>query len=214
MDELQTTRRCLHGVAELVMAGPMFARSGTIHLRATPGGFGTVADPDLRVDGTDLVAGHHRLPLNGTTPRQLAEQLELEVGGPGVYSDGSDVTPDEVLRVSPSAARELADAFAAGKTALAEFAPDEQSVLWPEHFDIGITIGRVNYGVSPGDDHVDVPYAYVGPWDPVEGAFWNAPFGATRTLRDLAGDQTSAETPVASVASAIVEFFREGSNLL
>jgi hypothetical protein len=24
-------------------------------------------------------------------------------------------------------------------------------VLWPEHFDVGITVDEVNYGVSPGD---------------------------------------------------------------
>jgi hypothetical protein len=36
-------------------------------------------------------------------------------------------------------------------------------VLWPEHFDIGITIDAVNYGASRGDDHIAEPYAYVGP---------------------------------------------------
>jgi len=49
-------------------------------------------------------------------------------------------------------------------------------VLWPEHFDIGITLDEVNYGVSPGDDMIGEPYAYVGPFRRREGAFWNQPF--------------------------------------
>jgi hypothetical protein len=42
---LAATRRSLHGVAELVMAGPQFRRSRSIQLRVVPGGFGTVAEP-------------------------------------------------------------------------------------------------------------------------------------------------------------------------
>ena len=79
------------------------------------------------------------------------------------------------------------------------FAPGEEPVLWPEHFDLGISIDEVNYGVSPGDAHVPEPYAYVGPWTPREGAFWNKPFGATRPM---------GESPD---ARALVAFFREGA---
>jgi hypothetical protein len=61
MDGLVATRRSLHGVAEPVLAGPQYRRCGSVELRATPGGFGTVAQPDLRVDRTDLVAGGRRL---------------------------------------------------------------------------------------------------------------------------------------------------------
>jgi hypothetical protein len=50
-------------------------------------------------------------------------------------------------------------------------------VLWPEHFDIGISVDEVNYGVSPGDVHIPEPYAYVGPWHPRVGTFWNTGFG-------------------------------------
>jgi len=49
-----TTRRSLHGVAELLIAGPQHRAHGTIRLRATPGGFGAVATA-LRVAGSDLV---------------------------------------------------------------------------------------------------------------------------------------------------------------
>ena len=40
------TRRSLHGVAELVLAGPQYRTSGSIELRVTPGGFATTVAPD------------------------------------------------------------------------------------------------------------------------------------------------------------------------
>jgi len=55
-------------------------------------------------------------------------------------------------------------------------------VLWPEHFDLGIAVDEVNYGISPGDDGHATPYAYVGPWTQRTGPFWNAPFGALYPL--------------------------------
>src|SRR6266702_4255471 len=64
---LIATRRSWHGVAELVMAGPQYRRSGSIKLRVLPGGFGTVAEPDLRVDAAELVAGDRRHLLNEVT---------------------------------------------------------------------------------------------------------------------------------------------------
>src|SRR5437868_903278 len=73
--------------------------------------------------------------------------------------------------------------------------------LWPEHFDVGITAAGINYGASPGDDHIAEPYLYVGPHDgpaPGDPAFWNAPFGAARTFRQIG-----------TVAEATA-FFRDG----
>jgi hypothetical protein len=52
--------------------------------------------------------------------------------------------------------------------------------------------------VSPGDDYIVVPYAYVGPFQQREGAFWNAPFGAARPVADL-GD-----------VDGVLRFFQEG----
>jgi hypothetical protein len=40
----------VHGVAELVLAGPQYAESHDIRLRVAAGGFGTVASPDLRIE--------------------------------------------------------------------------------------------------------------------------------------------------------------------
>lgn len=199
---LEETRRSLHGVAELVLAGPQFAVSQSIELRRTVGGFGTVAPPDLRVEGVELVGLGHRLPIGGQTPRTLAGALHIEAVHPGVYHHGSDVTVDETLRLDPQAAAELAAAWAAGDEALRAFAPLERPVLWPEHFDIAITVAEVNYGVSPGDSFLDVPYAYVGPWTPRSGSFWNAPFGAARPVTELEG------------AAGVEAFFREGMALL
>ncbi len=95
----------------------------------------------------------------------------------------------------------LLDALAVGDAALRAFAPEETPVLWPEHLDVGISRDEVNYGVSPGDASVAEPYAYVGPWTPRTGEFWNQPFGAARPLSAL-GD-----------AGAVADFFREGARL-
>lgn len=188
MDETRVrTRLSLHAVAELLLAGPQYVESGTIHLRATPGGFGDVSAPNARVEGIELVAGENRMPLVGTIAT-VGEQLDLQPRTlDDVYSGGPGLGAEHELQVDPTCAVEIADAFAVGEAALRAFAPAEEPVLWPEHFDIAITVAEVNYGVSPGDDHLPEPYAYVGPWTPRAGEFWNAPFGAARPVRELGG---------------------------
>jgi hypothetical protein len=180
------SRQALHAVAELVLAGPQYRASGTIRLRVTPGGFGTIAEADLRVEGADLVADDSRVPIDGSTPARLAALAGVDAGAPeGLYDDGSGAGPHDVLRLDPRAVAELADAFAAGDAALRRFAPDQSPVLWPEHFDLAVSVDEVNYGVSPGDRTIGVPYAYVGPWTPRTGEFWNQPFGAAAPVADL-----------------------------
>ena len=78
----------------------------------------------------------------------------------------------EPLDVDPDAAAVLADWYAFGDDVLR--ALGGEPVLWPEHFDIAIVIGEANYGFSPGDEAHAEPYAYVGPFAPVEGELWNA----------------------------------------
>lgn len=196
---LARTRQALHGVAELVLAGPQYAESHDIRLRVAPGGFGTVAAPDLRVDGLELVTPTARVPLGGTFGG-LARAAGVEARTlRDVYDDGPGVTEADTLQVDPGAATVILDAFAHGDAAMRAFAPDQEPVLWPEHFDLGISLGEVNYGVSPGDGQVSEPYAYVAPWSPREGAFWNAPFGAARPLTDLPD------------VDSLVRFFREGA---
>ncbi len=72
--------------------------------------------------------------------------------------------------------------------------------MWPEHFDVAFRLDDINFGVSPGDNHIDEPYAYVGPPTPRTGAFWNQPFGAARPMREL-GHADPAQ---------VLAFFTEG----
>jgi hypothetical protein len=109
------------------------------------------------------------------------------------------------LEIESAAASVLYDWYILADEALRRFGEEvaegpQQPVLWPEHFDVGITLGSVNYGASPGDEHVDDPYLYVGPYagPPQRDDFWNASFGAARTCAD-----------VRSVDDAVA-FFRAG----
>jgi hypothetical protein len=193
------TRRTWHGVAELVLAGPQFRRSGTIRLRVIPGGFATTNGPDVRVEGGDLCSPDRRLAIRGRTGRELAEAIGIDVGAPqDLYPDGSGVTADETLALDAAAAAHLAESLGIGDAALRRLAPEQTPVLWPEHFDVGVSLDEVNYGVSLGDSYLAEPYAYVGPWRARQGSFWNAPFGAARPLRELAN------------VDAVVAFYREG----
>jgi hypothetical protein len=198
MDEhaVTATRRSLHAVAEQVLAGPQYRAAGTIRLRVTPGGFGQVVGP-LRVEGTELRGDGLRVALRGTVA-DVAAAAGVEPAAPTIYHDHADLGPADELAVDPAAAALLLDWFARGDAAMRAFAPDADPVLWPEHFDLGIAVGEVNYGVSPGDAGHPLPYAYVGPWTPREGAFWNAPFGALRPAARLPD------------ATAVAAFFAEG----
>jgi hypothetical protein len=196
---LVTTRLALHGVAELILAGPQYRRGGGIRLRVAPGGFSTVASPDLRVEGDRLVTPDGPLRLSGGTYAERAKEAGVEPSRlDDVYSGGVRIDPDTRIELDPAAALVLAEAFVRGDSALRMLAPEEEPVLWPEHFDVGITSGEVNYGVSPGDAGIPEPYAYVGPWTPRSGDFWNATFGASRLMSELPD------------AEAVLAFFRAG----
>jgi hypothetical protein len=176
-----------------VLAGPQHRESGTIRLRITPEGFGTVADPPLLVTSTTLRTPAGPVTLMGATCTELAKAFGAEAGPPaGIHKDHAELGPDEPLHVDPDAASELFSAFRRGDAALRRLAPHATPVLWPEHFDVGIQLDEVNYGVSPGDHYVNEPYAYVGPWTPRTGEFWNAPLGAARPMRALPGELLDA----------------------
>ena len=109
-----------------------------------------------------------------------------------MYRPATPLDLDQPLLIDPGAARLLAGWYGLGAQGMSRFAadiPDEQpsaAVLWPEHFDLGISAAAVNYGASPGDDYCPVPYLYASPHEgppPGDPAFWNAPFGAIRTIR-------------------------------
>ncbi len=211
---LAATRAGWHRVAEHILASALYRATGEIGLVPSPGGFRTPSfGTDARflaVDGAELVvsgaAGTRRTPL--TTVRAVAEFAGIMPGAPAeVYEPATPLDLDAPLMIEPAAARLLAEWYGLGAQALSRFAaeiPGDKpgpAVLWPEHFDVGITAAAINYGASPGDDHVTDPYLYVGPHDgrpPSDPAFWNAPSGAVRTFRQ-----------VGTVAEAAA-FFRDG----
>lgn len=204
MPTTSETRRSLHAVAELLVAGPQYDASGTIRLRVVPGGFATVASPDVQVVGGELLVADRAHTLDGRTIRDLAAATGLTPRPLGdVQKDVTDLGTEAPLAVSDAGAAEVMEAFRIGDEAIARFAPELDRVLWPEHFDLGIAVDEVNYGVSAGDHFIDAPYAYVGPWnrDGLDDEFWNAPFGASALLSEL-GDP-----------AGVAEFFQRGRAL-
>jgi hypothetical protein len=197
--DLTRTRTSLHGVAELLLAGPQYDASGTIRLRVAPGGIATVADPALRLVGGELEGPRGRQQLRGSyaevaatvgvTPRRLDD----------VYSDGAGVAAEDPIELDLDELVSLLGALEVGDAALRAFAPSAEPVLWPEHLDVAITLDEVTFGVSPGDATHPEPYAYVGPWQPRSGPFWNEPFGAARALSSLSG------------ADRVAGFFADGA---
>jgi hypothetical protein len=210
---LVATRRALHAVAEQVLAGDLWRRTGRIGLRRTPGGFG---QPELlgadgrhrvRVDGTALVVldGDIETWHDLTTLAAAAAAAGTTPGGPeGVYQPSTSFGPDDELAIDPTAAAALAAWFVLVESALDEVRRRHRAdgptiaQLWPEHFDLAISLAEVNVGGSPGDDAIPEPYLYVGPWTPRPGEFWDQPWGASRPA-----------STVADVAAA-VEFFEAG----
>ncbi|WP_151082019.1 hypothetical protein [Nocardioides cynanchi] len=185
---LVETRRSLHGVAELVLAGPQHAAVDTVRLRVVPGGLATSrAEPQVSLVGSRVERGDAVARIDGSTPRDLAAALGLVATTlDHVYGDGSGVGVDETLQVDDDSVATLTRAWSIGNDALRLLDPSQEPVLWPEHFDVGISLGEVNYGVSPGDSTIPAPYAYVGPWTvPAADDFWDRPFGAARLISDL-----------------------------
>jgi hypothetical protein len=196
---LDRTRDSLHALAEHVLAAAQARAGAGIRLRYTPGGFETLVGlPDGRriaVVGDDIVVrgpgGERAQGL--TTVAAAAAFAGVEAGlPPGIYPAATPLNPDAPLAVDSDATALLADWFALADEALRHFAEQvtgeqPQPVLWPEHFDIGITIDAANYGASPGDQNLPEPYLYVGPHagPPRQDEFWNAPFGAARRRTDI-----------------------------
>jgi hypothetical protein len=197
------TRRNLHALAELVVAGPRYRRTGSLGLRVRPEGFGTRDDPLVAIAGTDLVTDAGRLALDGLTFAEAATKAGLVASRlDDVYGDGPQVAPTETISLHPQAARDVEDALAIGDEALRMLDLRSDPILWPEHFDVAVEAGGATYGLSPGDGFLPEPYAYVAAGRQVAGSFWSAPFGAARPLTEL-GD-----------AEATAAFFEEGRRRL
>ncbi len=219
-DALRRTRDAWHRLAEQVLSAARYAATGRIGLVPAPGGFATPpfvspqfgppgAEQQLAVDLDELVVtrnGQQRR-TRIVTVAQAAEFAGVTPGAPEqVYPPATPREPDAPLRIDRQAAQVLADWYQLGWRALAAFAaavPEDEpssAQLWPEHFDLGLSAAGINYGVSPGDGHIAVPYLYVGPHGGPPGAdeFWNAPFGAVLRHHEVPGIE------------AAVAFFQHG----
>jgi hypothetical protein len=209
-----TTVRSLHVLAEHVLGAGLYAVTGHIGLAVAPGGFGTPVGAAGQLDGRWSV-GHGGLAIDRldgarqeapiTTVRAAAEFFGVTPGMPAtVYTPATPLELDAPLAIDRGEAERIGAWLALGDEALVRFAGDHAdgdptpATLWPEHFDLGLSLGEVNYGVSPGDDDHAEPYLYVGPWTPRTGAFWNEPFGAS-----------VAAPAITSVADALA-FFEQG----
>jgi hypothetical protein len=199
---LVRTRVALHGLAECVLAADLYRHIGKIGLRPTPGGFGTPTfmvdgvTRQSRIDGVQLVTRRDddEYRADVTSLAAAGAFLGVDPTPPEIYRSEMAYAVEEPLELDPVAVAAFADWFELGSAALARFAAGLASgvasaaQLWPEHFDLAITAEDVNYGVSPGDDGHDLPYAYVGPFErPVR---WQRPRprcrrgrGARRVLR-------------------------------
>jgi hypothetical protein len=194
-EQLLGTRQAWHQLAEHVLAPARYAVDNHIWLRPAPGGFATppFGSPpvQLAIDGAELVVTRNGQHTRSTprTLRQAAAAVGIDPGlPPGVYPPATPCQPDELLQIDVDSAATLAEWFQLGDRALSEFAPDSTPRLWPEHFDLGITVNRVNYGISPGDAAIPQPYAYVGPWERPsreQDAFFDRPFGAARLASEV-----------------------------
>jgi hypothetical protein len=186
---LAVTRAGWHRAAEHILAAAVHRAAGKIGLIPSTGGLRTPSfGTDARFLAVDGAAGTKRTPL--ITVRGAAEFAAVTPGAPaGVCEPATTLDLDAPLMIEPDAARLLAEWHGLGTQALGRFAAETPGgkpagpVLRPEHFDAGMTAAAINYGASPGDDHITDPYLYAGPHDgppPGDPAFWNAPFGAVR----------------------------------
>ena len=194
--DLVATREALRSLACYVIAPARKARTGRIGLRPTGDGIATPPFDDgtrIGVRGDRLVvATDDDVPI--TTLRAGAARLGIALSDdPGVGHDLPPFAPDRPLPVDADASRWLAAWYAYGAGHLERLHgrfPDaavSEAQLWPEHFDLAVTVDvggdAVNVGFSPGDGWLAEPYVYVGPHDTSDltDAFWNAPFGSVLT---------------------------------
>jgi hypothetical protein len=198
-DLLVRTRLALHGAAEMLVAGPQYRRTGKIGLRIQDGGFASTREPVVAVLGRQLVVAGRSFPLEGTY-RDVADAAGLTGAGPlrDVYTGSPSFSLDDEIAIDPHSQDKIAAAYELGNAALSTLVAGQAPILWPEHFDVAVSIDSVNYGVSPGDAGIPAPYAYVGPYVARRGDFWNAAFGSARLMNTFAD------------LDALLGYFRDG----
>ena len=220
--EAAATRESLRRLAAYVLAPARRAVNGKIGLRYTRGGFGTPffgPDRQLRVAGGQVVdqRGNRATAVEITTLEAVAGWAGVALSAdPGVGSDLPGLgDPAAPLPLDGAAAEGFGQWFGFAASVLEQFRAELRAAgtgcsrlqLWPEHFDLGMNTDGVNFGCSPGDAGHPEPYVYVGPWDRdgLDGAFWNAPFGAVLAYADL--------LPAPDQREAALSFLRRGAAL-
>ncbi len=191
------------------------AATGFVSLRVAPDGIATPAfgasSRRVRISGGALLvedepdggAATRARRLHGSSLAELADLADVDLEAP--YGGGAEAPSlgdvDAPIAISDADLAPVIAWFGLGQAALDAAIVDlaERGLaatpprLWPEHFDVAVEVrlgdGRsVNLGASPGDASSSEPYGYVGPWGPErpgDAEFWNAPFGAMRTRRQL-----------------------------
>jgi hypothetical protein len=224
LDAVATLQR----VAVHIVARARVQGTGRFSLRITPGGFGTPDFGDgpmrIRVGGGTLFVENDRpgaarvrtAAVHGSTLASLADLAGVDLGEgldvghdtPPLGDTGAPLELDGTKAMAVHRAHALgAEALDLVAAMLPTGAMPTLARLWPEHFDVALDAearpgARINLGVSPGDGFLGEPYAYAGPWTsdrPGTDGFWNASFGAARTLAELHDD-----------AGAIAAFLNEG----
>jgi hypothetical protein len=156
-DVFSDTRRQLHGLAEILIAGPQHRRTGIIRLSAGIDGFRGAVLP-LAVEGVELVWPQGRADLTGPIG-DLAAAAAVDIGPPvGVCRSSTPLGTDAILHIDLDSVTQIHHSLRIGKHALKAFAPGQEPVLWPEHFDVSVTVAEVNSGVSPGDSYYPRQY--------------------------------------------------------
>ena len=83
----------------------------------------------------------------------------MDIGPPvGVYDSSTPPGTDAILHLDPDSVTQIHHSLRITKHALKAFAPGQEPVLWPEHFDVSVTVAEVNSGVSPGDSYYPRQY--------------------------------------------------------
>ena len=210
-DAFRQTRTALHMLAEHILAAARYAEEGRIGLVMANAGITTPVFGRRRrvlaIRGGPLVRSDERHARRSeiSTLRAAGEFVGVTPGAPAsVYAPATPCDLDRPLVLDAEAEQAILDWYRTVGQALRRFSPDASATLWPEHFDLAIRIGDVNYGGLAGDDAITDPYVFVGPTGkpPAADPFWDQPFGAARTWAQVPDED------------AIVAFFDEGRRRL
>jgi hypothetical protein len=208
-------------LAEHVLAPARYAASGHIGLAIGEGGFLTPSfgsgptTVGLIDDELVVHSGSQERRTRVSTLRQAASFAGSRLGAPAdVYPPATACEPDAPLAIDRSTARQIMSWYGQVDAALRRLLTLEggqgtegtegtvpEPTLWPEHLDVAIGIGDVNFGGLAGDETVADPYVYVGPPPQAirdDHSYFTLPFGAARTWREV------------TTTDAIVSFFSEG----